>query len=281
MAVGMSGFRSGVLDVVDEAFGRSAQGFEDIPSLLLGSGDDGAQYGEVVGVAPGAEAAGDFLSQLHHAQVALGLIVGEGHLRVGEEAQRLVSAPMQAQGEVVALAPFRFPTLAGRAQRRQALMKGHRLDKQHVVAPPQGTTPASQTRNQRSCMHDAPSLPGDEAREGRIPGAKPVHPHKPLPATTPRSPGIPPEHAPPPGPGPPSGKAYDPPPDPRACDPSGPASYRACALSEHPCRGRRGEGGGGPAENGPVMLRVLTRALCSRHRNADKGALRPWARWTG
>ena len=68
-------------------------------ALLLSCGDDGAQYGEVIGVASGPEAAGDFLAQFHHAQVALGLVVGEGDLWVGQEAQGLVPALMQAQGE--------------------------------------------------------------------------------------------------------------------------------------------------------------------------------------
>ena len=34
----------------------------------------------------GSEAAGDFLLELRHAHVLLGLIVGEGHGEVGEEA---------------------------------------------------------------------------------------------------------------------------------------------------------------------------------------------------
>jgi len=121
--------------VVDEAFGGADQGVEDIAALLLGCGDDGAQYGEVIGVAWGSEAAGDFLSQFHHAQVALGLIVGEGDLRVDKEAQRLVAVSVQAQGKIVALAPLRLPAPAGRGERRQALMEGHRLDKQCVIAP--------------------------------------------------------------------------------------------------------------------------------------------------
>ena len=129
-----AGLSSSVLDVFDEAVGRPHQGVEDIAALLLSGGDDCAQYGEVVCAASGAEAAGDFLAQFHHAQVALGLVVGEGDLWVGEEAQGLVSALMQAQGEVMALAPPRCPAPAGRRERRLALMERQRLDKQPVVA---------------------------------------------------------------------------------------------------------------------------------------------------
>ena len=127
-------FVSGVSDFVDEAVGRAAQALEDISALLLSCGDDGAQYGEVIGVASGPEAAGDFLAQFHHAQVALGLVVGEGHSRVGEEAQGLVPALMQAQGEIVTLAPPRRPAPAGRAELRPVFMERQRLDKQPVAA---------------------------------------------------------------------------------------------------------------------------------------------------
>ena len=98
MAVGMSGFRSGVSKFADEAFGGSAQGVEDVPPLLLSRGDDGAQYGEVVCVAPGAEAAGDFLAQFHHAQVALGLLVGERRVRPRKLRVRRSSSPIRSPG---------------------------------------------------------------------------------------------------------------------------------------------------------------------------------------
>jgi hypothetical protein len=50
----------------------------------------------------GTESAGDFLAQLHHACVGFGLVVGEGHIRIVQEAQDIGPALMQAQEEVMA-----------------------------------------------------------------------------------------------------------------------------------------------------------------------------------
>jgi hypothetical protein len=43
-----------------------------------------------VGPSFSTETAGDFLFELHHAKVAFGLIVGEGHVGVGQEPQGVV-----------------------------------------------------------------------------------------------------------------------------------------------------------------------------------------------
>ena len=82
MAVGMSGFRSGVLDFVDEASGRSAQGFEDIPSLLLGSGDDGlviTRHGKPVAhLLPYERRHAELIGSLSHKVKMRGDIFGTG-----------------------------------------------------------------------------------------------------------------------------------------------------------------------------------------------------------
>jgi hypothetical protein len=53
--------------------------FEDVPALFSGCGDDGAEGCKGFGAGLGAETARDFHFDLHHADVLLGLIVGERH----------------------------------------------------------------------------------------------------------------------------------------------------------------------------------------------------------
>lgn len=61
---------------------------EYVPALLSGGMDDGAEGGEALCAVGGAEAAGDFLAELDHSEIAFGLVVGEGDLGgVSEEAQ--------------------------------------------------------------------------------------------------------------------------------------------------------------------------------------------------
>jgi hypothetical protein len=77
--------------------------------------------------------AGDFLPQLHHACVGFGLVVGEGHIRIVQEAQDVAPALMQAQEEVMADASWLPAAALGAAQRRQRLMKGEPLRHDGVV----------------------------------------------------------------------------------------------------------------------------------------------------
>src|SRR6516165_5436739 len=65
---------------------------DDVPALLFGGGDEGADDRKVGCTGDATEAAGDFLLDLHHAGVAFGLIVGEGHGRIVEEAQNVLLA---------------------------------------------------------------------------------------------------------------------------------------------------------------------------------------------
>src|SRR5712672_1603363 len=67
-------------------------GLDDVPALFFGGGYKGADDGKVGCTGDATEAAGDFLLDLHHAPVAFGLIVGEGHGRINQEAQDVLFA---------------------------------------------------------------------------------------------------------------------------------------------------------------------------------------------
>jgi hypothetical protein len=116
------------------------QGLDDVPALLFGGGDEGADDGEVTRTLFGAEAAGDFLPDLHHAAVAFGLVVGEGDGGIGQEAQHIALARHQAQQQVVAgptrwASPSAFAALGRRGcQRGLSLMEGQTLGDDGVVA---------------------------------------------------------------------------------------------------------------------------------------------------
>src|SRR5215213_8424369 len=68
----------------------------------------GAHRGEVLGAGEGAHAPGHLLLDLHHADVALGRVVVEGHPRIDGEAQVVIQAPADApgQGPVAVEAPI-------------------------------------------------------------------------------------------------------------------------------------------------------------------------------
>ena len=79
------GLSSGA-ETSDQGFGIFHERGNDVPALFFGGRDEAADGREVVRPLFGSEAAGDFLLELRHAHVLLGLIVGEGHGEVGEEA---------------------------------------------------------------------------------------------------------------------------------------------------------------------------------------------------
>src|SRR4051794_41946327 len=85
------------------------QSVNDAPALLPGGRDEGADHGEVASAFLRPEAAGDFLPDLHHAPVALGLIVGEGHGGVVQGAQHVALSGGEAQGGSIAGAPRGAP----------------------------------------------------------------------------------------------------------------------------------------------------------------------------
>ena len=75
---------------------------EDIPALLPGRGKGGSDDGEVVGTGLCTEATGDFLPQLHHAGIAFGLIIGEGHVRIVQKPQHVAPALIETEEKIVA-----------------------------------------------------------------------------------------------------------------------------------------------------------------------------------
>src|SRR3954466_549226 len=101
--------RSGYAESADQRLRVLDQSVNDVPALLPGGRDEGADHGEVASPFLRPEAAGDFLPDLHHAPVALGLIVGEGHGGIVQEAQHVVLAGAEAQKEIVAGASWRSP----------------------------------------------------------------------------------------------------------------------------------------------------------------------------
>ena len=93
--------------------------------MLSRGGDDGAHSGEDFCAGRGAEATGDLHPQLHHADVLLCLVVGEGHIEILGEAQHVGFTVTQAAQQIVPRPPRRSAARAGAAgERRLALMQG-------------------------------------------------------------------------------------------------------------------------------------------------------------
>jgi hypothetical protein len=89
------------LECSDLDIGVLCESLDDVPSLLLA-----VEMKERITAKSNApsrlpEAAGDFLFDLHHAHVAFGLIVGEGPIRIGEEAQDVRPAAGETQEKIV------------------------------------------------------------------------------------------------------------------------------------------------------------------------------------
>lgn len=61
--------------------------------------DDGADAGEELDAPIGTEAVGDLAEDDAGAQVALGAVVGAGHLAVGDEGEQVVAQPAEALAE--------------------------------------------------------------------------------------------------------------------------------------------------------------------------------------
>ena len=78
--------------------------------------------------------AGDFLPQLHHARVAFGLIVGEGHIGIVQKPQHVVPALLEAQEKIVADASRLAAAALDATKRRLSVMEGEALGHDGVVA---------------------------------------------------------------------------------------------------------------------------------------------------
>lgn len=96
--------------MLEKKGGLLREGVEDVPALFAGGGHDGAEDREGVGAGFGPKAPGDFLFDLHHAQVLLRLIVGKRHGGMGQKAQDLLLMISQPDQEIVARAPTGTPT---------------------------------------------------------------------------------------------------------------------------------------------------------------------------
>ena len=87
-----------------------------------------------------AESSGYFHAQFHHADVAFGLVVAEGHGGIAQEAQRVASPGQQAQQQIMSGSSRRtatdFTTWSGRGalQWRLLLVKGEAHRDNRVVA---------------------------------------------------------------------------------------------------------------------------------------------------
>src|SRR6476620_2724283 len=134
---------SGYAESADQRLRVLGQSVNDVPALLPGGRDEGADHGEVASPFLRPEAAGDFLPDLHHAPVALGLIVGEGHGGIVQEAQHVVLAGAETQKEIVAGASWRSPPSLAAAvgcwcgQRRLVLVEREPLGDDDVIAAPE------------------------------------------------------------------------------------------------------------------------------------------------
>ena len=110
------------------------QGIDDVPALLFRGRDEGADDGEIAGPRFGAEATGDFLSELHHAGGLLGQVVREGDAGIGQETQHVVLTGAQSEQQVVAGAAPRTTPTPGDGQWRLGLMKGEPCGDDGVVS---------------------------------------------------------------------------------------------------------------------------------------------------
>src|SRR5262249_18734657 len=90
---------------LDQSSRIRAKGFEDAPTLFLCGRDHRTDGDEVIGAILRAEATGDLLLDLHHPPVLFGLIVSEGNVSIGKEAQHIFLAGAQAQQKIVTGAP--------------------------------------------------------------------------------------------------------------------------------------------------------------------------------
>ena len=88
----------------DQGRGRRKEGVQNVPSLLSRGRDEGAKASEGLRSGHGAETAGDFHFDLHHSQVLLGQIVGEGDREVVDEAQNVAPELMESPQEIVSCA---------------------------------------------------------------------------------------------------------------------------------------------------------------------------------
>src|SRR5215469_4840720 len=132
-----SRLRLGYSERLDQRSRVRGEGLKHVPTLLLGGRDHRAEGDEGIGTLLRPEAARDFLLDLHHPPVPLRLVVGEGNVGIGEEAQHVFLAGAQAQQEVVTGAPSLAASalaLASPLERGLGLMEGYSFLEDTLVA---------------------------------------------------------------------------------------------------------------------------------------------------
>src|SRR2546423_1547982 len=82
-------------------FGEHDEDFEEVFAVFGGGGEVAADRAEVFGSGESAQAAGDLLPELDHADVAFGAVVIGRYPPVGGEAEVVVSAVAQPAGQRV------------------------------------------------------------------------------------------------------------------------------------------------------------------------------------
>ena len=80
--------------------------------MFAGGGEVAADAGEVFRALHGAEAAGDFLAHLEHADIAFGLVVGERRAQVVQEGQHGGLVAFEAVQEILRLGLLSAAALA-------------------------------------------------------------------------------------------------------------------------------------------------------------------------
>ena len=121
------------------------EGAKEVPALFAGGGQNRAERGKGLGSSLGAEAAGDFLFDLHHTQVLLSLIISKRHVGMGEEAQHVVLAGLEAQEQVMPDAAALAATAAGALEWWLGGVESQALGDDPVIASKQiGEKPGGQ-----------------------------------------------------------------------------------------------------------------------------------------
>jgi len=106
-----------------EPLGGRGEDLQNVVALLPGGRDDGPEKRENARALEGAETAGDFHLDLPSSSILFGEVVGEGHVEVGEEPQRLGFELLSACRADWAGASFgTSPALGRRLQLRQPAM---------------------------------------------------------------------------------------------------------------------------------------------------------------
>ena len=92
---------------------------KDVAALFAQSREVGPNNGEVLGAGDGAKAAGGFLLQFGHADIAFGLIVVEWHAQIGEKAQHVGLVLSQTDKQIDGRRLFDTPSAPWPLSRRR------------------------------------------------------------------------------------------------------------------------------------------------------------------